>query len=85
MKNSGASSHFSLQIGIAGKIVNLFWLLKCEKEIKHPQEVTAMQKNLEVAKSLVQTSSEQNQQQLNRIKCLSEEKSKLREEPAGCG
>ena len=44
-----------------------------------------MQKDLEVAKSLVQTSSKQNQDHLNKITSLSEEKSMSREKIAKSG
>ena len=47
--------------------------------------MTAMQKDLEVAKSLVQTSSKQNQEHLNKITSLSEKKSMLREKIAKSG
>ena len=49
-----------------------------EREQKHHQEVTVMQ-NLELVQSLVQTSTKQNQEHLNQIKALSEEKLMLRE------
>ena len=56
-----------------------------EREQQHHQQVTAMQKDLEVAESLVQTSSEQNQEHLNKITSLSEEKSMLCEKIAKSG
>ena len=71
MTNSEASLHFLLQKSIIYKTTNRVWLLKNGNENKkHHQEVTVMQKDLQLTKSLVQTFSEPNQEHLHQIKSV---------------
>ena len=77
---------FLLQIGVAGKNMNRLWLSEYVKENKSiRQEMTAKQKDPEVAKSLAQPSSEQNLEHVIEMKSLSENKLLLREKFAESG